>query len=292
MIFFTSTLKGEDFITCKMWGQLGNQLFMIATTLGLAWDNGATPVFPDLEKETNWNVPHNHKFVFFRLDSKKPPGVVFREKKLNHYKKIKYEKNIILGPFSLKKEYFEHYTERLRELFAPPKSIENYIQKHYQKVLNASNTVGVQIRASCCSNLPFSGWDYYGRAMRLFPEDSLFIICSDRISWVKKHFPSDIKNVLFIEEDDYLIDFFLLSKCKNNIFGASTFGYWSAFLNSNPDKKVVCPSLWLGKNNKRTKQGFPAKFSVYPEDWIVLDVPLNRSVPKDVKQHSTFSTDW
>lgn len=55
-----------------MWGQLGNQLFLVSSALGLAWDNNATPVFPDLEKEQNWNVPLNKEHLFFRLSTALP----------------------------------------------------------------------------------------------------------------------------------------------------------------------------------------------------------------------------
>ncbi|MEX0596677.1 MAG: hypothetical protein WD512_09260, partial [Candidatus Paceibacterota bacterium] len=73
------SLWGKDYISCKPWGQLGNQLFLISTTLGLAWDNGAIPVFPDLKTEQNWNVNFNLKNIFFRLNTVAPKHVTFKD---------------------------------------------------------------------------------------------------------------------------------------------------------------------------------------------------------------------
>lgn len=282
----------EKYITCQAYGQLGNQLSIVATTLGLAWDNGATAIFPLFKNEKRWNVQHNCKNFFFRLDFDQPKNVTFNPVNLSFYKKVDYQKNIMLKKFDIRLDYFERYIDRLRKLFAPSEGIEDYLQKHYSEILDAPNTVGMHLRVCSKGSYPFSGWKYFEEAMALFPKDSLFIVCSDRISWVKKHFPHKTENVIFIEENDYLIDFFLLSKCKNNITCASTFGYWAALLNDNLDKKVIAPSLWLAHKRKLNLQGFPAKFDVYPKDWIILNVPLKRSIAENIKEHPSMSTDW
>ncbi|MEX0598382.1 MAG: alpha-1,2-fucosyltransferase, partial [Candidatus Paceibacterota bacterium] len=209
------------------------------------------------------------------------------------YKKVNYQKNLRLTGFDVRLNYFGHYQGQLQKIFSPSQEVEALIKNKYGNLLNAPNNVGIQIRVCANNTVPFSGWDYYLSAMKLFSQKSLFIICSDRISWVKKHFPIKGENIIFIDDSDhYLIDFYLLTKCKNLVVGASTFGFWAAFLNENPQKKVVVPSLWLSHHDKRTLEGFPHKWNVYPKDWIVLPVPLVRMVPKDILQYSTISCDW
>jgi len=293
ILAFQFILPAEEYVACKPWGQLGNQLFLISSALGIAWDNSAIPIFPDLETEQAWNVQFNKNYVFFRLNTSRPKSVVFKDVALGFYKKIEYEKNIRVTGFDTRLSYFEHYQKRLQELFSPSEEIENIIHHKYDKLLSIPNHVGMHIRVCAHEILPFSGWDYYMSAMKLFPADSLFIICSDRISWVKQNFPLQAKNIVFIEESDhYLIDFYLLTKCKNLIVGGSTFGYWAAFLNKNQDKKVVVPSLWLSHKENRTLEGFPHKWNVYPPEWIVLEVPLVRVVPDDILEYTTSSWDW
>lgn len=292
-LLLVSGAQAEEYIACKPWGQLGNQLFLISSTLGLAWDNNATAVFPDLDTEQAWNVQFNKEHIFFRLNQSLPETVVLKDLTLGFYKKIDYEKNIRLVGFDIRLDYFGHHQERLQELFSPSEAIETIIQNKYGKLLSTPDHVGMHIRVCANEILPFSGWDYYISAMNKFPDNSLFIVCSDRISWVKKHFPFVQKNIVFIDDSDhYLIDFFLLTKCKNLIVGGSTFGYWAAFLNKNSDKKVIVPSLWLSHREPRTVEGFPSKWNVYPHGWTVLPVPFVRQVPQDILQHKSTSYDW
>lgn len=80
--------------------------------------------------------------------------------------------------------------------------------------------------------------------MALFPDSSLFIVTSDNLEFARKNIPTQGRNVIFIEGERYYIDFFLQTLCKNNIICNSTFSWWSAWLNQNPNKVVVRPKVW------------------------------------------------
>ena len=55
-----------------------------------------------------------------------------------------------------------------------------------------------------------------------------------------------------------------MSKCKNNIIANSSFSWWSAWLNTNQNKKVIAPSPWFGKAlNHNTG-------SLLPDEWIKM----------------------
>lgn len=55
----------------------------------------------------------------------------------------------------------------------------------------------------------------------------------------------------------------LMSLCKHNIIANSSFSWWGAWLNQNPDKIVIAPEKWLADTTVDTS-------GVCPQEWIRL----------------------
>ncbi len=54
-----------------------------------------------------------------------------------------------------------------------------------------------------------------------------------------------------------------MSLCKHHIIANSTFSWWGAWLNENPNKMVIAPRVWL-----TNKQAYEDTKDVVPNDWI------------------------
>jgi hypothetical protein len=89
------------------------------------------------------------------------------------------------------------------------------------------------------------------------------LITSDNISWCKKKFRGE--NFFFSEGESAIVDMYLQSCCTNNIISNSSFSWWGAWMNKNPQKIVITPDPWFGIafRNKDTKD-------LIPEGWIKL----------------------
>ena len=264
----------QPIVVGNLIGQLGNQLFIIAATSSLAWENNATPCFPDFinQNRTKWNLAENYKILFSDLKTKNP---LLKHIKYTYqepcffYVPIKYKKNMKISGYFQSEKYFIKYKERIIDLFSPNESISSYLQEKYSDIINDPNTVSIHLR-SYLKEDPFGsyhityGMDYYNAAMDLFPENTQFIVFTNDIVDTKIKFKNVTKNIRFIENEHYIHDFYLMSLCKHNIISNSSFSWWAAYLNRNPDKIVVAPPNWF---NPIT--GLDTK-DLLPNDWIII----------------------
>ena len=108
---------------------------------------------------------------------------------------------------------------------------------------------------------------YYEQAIKLIKEkvnNPTFLLFSDDIEYVKKNFI--IENAIYVEKNHFSTyedwyDMFLMSKCEHNIIANSTFSWWGAWLNQNPEKIVIAPRRWINKYDY---------MDIYPKEWIKI----------------------
>ena len=113
------------------------------------------------------------------------------------------------------------------------------------------------------------GMEYYGKAATLICEkvmNPVFYIFSDDINWCKQNIrlPGD---TIYIE-DEFAGEkscghFALMMACKHFIIPNSSFAWWAAWLNSNPNKIVIAPKVWFHNSMWDTKD-------ILPPNWIKL----------------------
>lgn len=128
-------------------------------------------------------------------------------------------------------------------------------EKKIMELMEQSVSVSLHIRRgdylSPENKTKFSGIctdDYYSRAIKYFTQKYphvLFFVFSDDEVYVKKNYNGMTNFYIMKKHEKDYHDMFLMSKCRHNIIANSSFSWWAAWLNKNPQKEIICPSEWF-----------------------------------------------
>lgn len=141
--------------------------------------------------------------------------------------------------------------------------------------IGATMSVAVHIRRGDYVNSPLANavhglcsLDYYRQAVELVAQrlDSPhFFLFSDDPDWVATHLelPYPATLVTINQQDDPALDLRLISACRHAIIANSSFSWWGAWLNQQPDKLVIAPACWFADQSIDTAD-------LLPQDWIRL----------------------
>ena len=158
--------------------------------------------------------------------------------------------DIVLDGVFFSEKYFNKDLVCAR--YSPTLKIVGHLNGKYGDWLRRPEVTGIHVRRGdymmCQFDFPFVGRNYYKSAVSRLDGCDDFIVCSDDIEWCKRFFPQAFPNkrFLFSEWNTPLEDMYLLSLCQNNISSNGSFAWWAAWLNSNPSKRVLAPSMWFG----------------------------------------------
>lgn len=184
------------------------------------------------------------------------------------------DNTILIGYFGTELYFKEYRTEILKDFqFKTPLDERNETVANQMK---ATNSVSVHIRRGDYLNEVNSkvfaqvSPEWYNRAIQKVQASkgaTHFFFFSDDIEWCRSVF-SEIENAVFVDwnhgSDSYR-DMQLMSFCKHNIIPNSTFSWWGAWLNNNPDKMVIAPSVFFvdaGKNGAYRQN--------MPKEWLLM----------------------
>jgi hypothetical protein len=94
--------------------------------------------------------------------------------------------------------------------------------------------------------LPMTFYDYAIAAIREILPNPTFFVFSDEIASARENLPK-LERAVIVDhntEDTAHEDLRLMSACRHNIIANSSFSWWGAWLNPNPDKVVLAPDPW------------------------------------------------
>lgn len=242
------------YVSVKLEGQFGNQLFQIATAYAYALDHQRPLVIPDLYQEGRWGVPHHREVLFEgRIEQhkmKRAPSVW--KQPGPDFTPIPYYKRLLLHGFFQTELYFKHRRPEIQGLFRPPKSLLQKILRKYPILNHPEHTVGIQIRDyrreyPSGEYHPTHNRHFYEQAISKFPRDTVFLVTSNHRKFAEECVGGLAERIVYLETEDYLEDFYALSLCGSFIISNSSFGWWAAWLSDAPHKRVIAPKPWFAK---------------------------------------------
>jgi hypothetical protein len=184
--------------------------------------------------------------------------------------------NVYLNGFWQTEKYFKDFPDQIRAEFALKDPIGNHASLFMDSIKKSSGTVSLHIRRTDYANNTAIN-NMYGTFTIQYYIDALKYISSkvngplhifffsDDIEWVKNNLkvPYEATYVYSPDIKDHE-ELVLMSACDHNIICNSTFSWWGAWMNRNPDKIVVAPKIWA-----RTKRNRDYK-DIVPSSWIRL----------------------
>lgn len=248
-------------ISIKLYGQLGNQLFQYAACIAASLKYNIPYYIPSHTLNDEVWKPYYFENVNY-CNEELANAKVWKEPSHAYHEIPEPKGNLILDGYFQSWKYSMDYLTEIRKLFG----FEFYKSK--------SECTFIHVRRGDYLKYPLQhpvvNIFYLIEAMKVSESFGFthFFCCSDDMKWMKENinkekFPK--YTFEYSEGNSDLADLKLMVCCKNGIISNSTFSWWAAYLNNNPDKFIITPdeNNWFGINNKHLSVE-----DLIPESWI------------------------
>ena len=282
------------FVSCKLIGGLGNQLFQIFATMSIAITTNQAFIFPYSEmlttgipRQTYWKTLLDRLINYTTFQTAESDNsYIFSlphvgERGFEYDELVGIRVNLEKGSLCLhgyfqSYKYFEKQYETITNIIGLREKQESILEK--TKII-VKNTVSIHFRlgdyVSKQNYHPVMSVKYYMNALtRIIDElgiDTFRVVyfgekddeptINISIQVLAKKFPY-LEFVKADLEEDWE-QMLLMSVCSHNIIANSSFSWWGAYFNKNPDKIVCYPAVWFGPAiiNHSTKDLCPSSWT-------------------------------
>lgn len=231
------------------------------------------------KKKTNYFSKLSSKVIRILGYSQYPTSSFYRESTYVKENEASFDPSVLERTGNIYLEGYwqsERYFSGIREILLREYVIKhdpNYLNKQLSEQISKYDSVSLHIRRGdyvsdpitnkihgICSN------DYYESAIQKITQrvpSCHFFIFSDDPIWVRKNFMIAYPFTIIDHNDasGNFEDLRLMSKCKHNIIANSSFSWWGAWLNRNPEKIVIAPGRWFNDPGLDSN-------SLIPDSWI------------------------
>ena len=194
---------------------------------------------------TDYKEPHFHYDPgFLHLPRHSVLTGYFQSEK--YFKGIR---DILLREFLWKKEPQGKNLSLLKEIQQTPGSVSIHIRRgDYITNKNSAKTHGIPEMS------------YYEEGLKRIVQKTnnpKLYIFSDEPDWCRQNLKLNYPTEYISNHGHGSEDMRLMKECRHHIIANSSFSWWGAWLNENPDKLVIAPKKWFSCQEKNTKDLIP-----------------------------------
>ncbi|AUQ60107.1 hypothetical protein PhaeoP30_03238 [Phaeobacter inhibens] len=186
---------------------------------------------------------------------------------------VDWSDNSYLHGYWQSERYFAQSAERIRRDFTFPE-YSNQQNAEMAARIGETNAISLHVRRGDYLTLAahvLCDQAYYEAALAqvldgLKGQPTVYVF-SDDPQWAKENLPLPCDKVVvdFNGADTDYEDMRLMSLCKHNIIGNSSFSWWAAWLSQTPDRRVAGPAKWFGDPKLNNPD-------ILPPGWLRISV--------------------
>ncbi len=258
-------------------GGLGNQMFQYAAAIAFCLKHGLTleidlSFLTENRAESSSFTPRNFELDCFHglkigaknLSKGKELSKVITEENFNSSILLAriLRRNIRISGYFQNEAYFSAIKNVITENF----KINEYLLtgEILGQVSNLKNVESVAIHVRRGDYLKSEVLKYHGvcsteyykkaiNQMYLSINSPKFFVFSEDMDWVKQELLPIIPEAVLFESNankPSWLDLLYMTECRHNIIANSSYSWWGAYLNKNPNKVVIAPKVWkVGQND-------------------------------------------
>jgi hypothetical protein len=260
-------------------GRLGNQMFQVAATIGIAERHNLSWRFPTTISTSPIGRLMNLTGDFDLLNT--PFTQIAEGSQIFHEISIPSEGNVralSLHGYYQSPLYFAHSHKTLSQVLRIDENIIRRVAEEVPQVLR-QNSVTVHVRRGDYSRPPFNQMyklmdlDYFLKALEYLEDVELLILLTDDKAWCKENLERRLPyKVIYSPFRDELFDFVLLHLGRRLILSNSSFSWWAAFLKllqGDTHVTVIAPSRWYRASGKLAYLDNRVHF--FPPSWRLIE---------------------
>eukprot|EP00591_Stephanopyxis_turris_P009444 CAMPEP_0195518230 /NCGR_PEP_ID=MMETSP0794_2-20130614/12623_1 /TAXON_ID=515487 /ORGANISM="Stephanopyxis turris, Strain CCMP 815" /LENGTH=304 /DNA_ID=CAMNT_0040647165 /DNA_START=134 /DNA_END=1048 /DNA_ORIENTATION=- len=226
-----------------MFGRLGNKLFAIASTIGIARTHGLEPcIAPMYSKDKTLTIFKNIPFCAGDEEKLTVWNIPMFSGSITPEDASDSTTDVEVKGYGCSYTFFEDVEEEILSAFEftddLKKVSKEFMDNHKDSIKEDSIKVGIHFRRTDMISFgglygPFPGTDFYKHSMKIMREkygpSVIFLVASDDVEWCKAQDFLQVEDVLFIDQST-VEDFAILKECDHMIIGHGTFAWWAAYL--------------------------------------------------------------